>query len=174
MSSSDPTPQSLVLALNLILEPGRVLLLQRRKPPYQGCWSLPGGKVHFGETFPAAAVREGVEETGLMLAFRGLQGFATETIHARDGVPKMHFVMALCWLEPCGGELVHGDEGALQWFETAALPKPGANGFLPTDLDLIRRFHPQSVVDAAVPHYTVHETGAGYTLASITEAPASS
>ena len=42
---------------------GRVLLIQRAKPPI-GIWSLPGGHVEFGETAHAAAMRELLEETG--------------------------------------------------------------------------------------------------------------
>jgi mutator protein MutT len=41
---------------------GKVLLLKRRK---SGLWEFPGGKVEWGETPEAAAVRELREETGL-------------------------------------------------------------------------------------------------------------
>jgi acetyl-CoA carboxylase carboxyl transferase subunit beta len=44
---------------------GAVLLVQRGRPPLEGAWSLPGGKVIEGESFAAAVVREVLEETGL-------------------------------------------------------------------------------------------------------------
>jgi ADP-ribose pyrophosphatase YjhB (NUDIX family) len=44
---------------------GRVLLVQRGRPPAQGLWSVPGGKVRWGETLAAACRREVLEETGI-------------------------------------------------------------------------------------------------------------
>lgn len=42
-----------------------VLLIQRKKPPFEGCWAIPGGFVEPGETLEAAARRELWEETGV-------------------------------------------------------------------------------------------------------------
>ena len=42
-----------------------VLLIQRRHPPFQHCWALPGGYVDDGETSEQAAHRELAEETGI-------------------------------------------------------------------------------------------------------------
>ena len=44
---------------------GRVLLIQRAKPPITGAWSLPGGHVEAGEAIEDAARRELAEETGV-------------------------------------------------------------------------------------------------------------
>lgn len=44
---------------------GRILLIERGRPPAEGMWSLPGGRVEPGEGAEAAIVREVLEETGL-------------------------------------------------------------------------------------------------------------
>lgn len=45
-----------------------VLLIQRRNPPFEGRWALPGGFVEECEQVALAAPRELAEETGLHLA----------------------------------------------------------------------------------------------------------
>jgi ADP-ribose pyrophosphatase YjhB (NUDIX family) len=53
---------------------GRLLLVRRGRPPAQGRWSLPGGRVEPGETPAQAAVREVREETGLDVVVSRLVG----------------------------------------------------------------------------------------------------
>ncbi len=43
----------------------RVLLVRRRRPPYEGMWAIPGGFIRSDETLEAAATRKLEEETGL-------------------------------------------------------------------------------------------------------------
>ena len=61
--SSSPPVQS--PALSLLQQPPRYLLIRRANPPDQGQWSLPGGKIHWGESTLEAAKRELWEETNL-------------------------------------------------------------------------------------------------------------
>lgn len=42
-----------------------VLLILRRRWPFEGCWAIPGGFVEIDESLEAAASRELFEETGL-------------------------------------------------------------------------------------------------------------
>lgn len=59
---------------------GRVLVIKRKYPPYEECWSLPGGIVDEGETTSTAVLRELKEETSLWLkgAILHLTGFYDE------------------------------------------------------------------------------------------------
>ncbi len=49
-----------------------VLLIRRGRPPRQGHWSIPGGRIEPGESLHAAALRELHEETGVTAEILGL------------------------------------------------------------------------------------------------------
>lgn len=49
----------------MIVDDGRLLLVQRGRDPGRGLWAVPGGKVRLGEPMKEAARREVLEETGL-------------------------------------------------------------------------------------------------------------
>jgi 8-oxo-dGTP diphosphatase len=65
-----PHPQLAVSAA--IFRDGKILLVRRAKSPAKGFYSLPGGRVEFGETLHAALHREVDEETGLKIEIAGL------------------------------------------------------------------------------------------------------
>lgn len=57
-------PQVAVAAV--VVDEGRVLLIRRGNEPAKGRWTLPGGRVLFGERLAEAVIRELAEETGLV------------------------------------------------------------------------------------------------------------
>jgi 8-oxo-dGTP diphosphatase len=67
-------PRALAVGAVIVGEDGRVLLVQRDRPPRVGTWSLPGGRVEDAETVEAAVVREVLEETGLTVRVRAPLG----------------------------------------------------------------------------------------------------
>jgi len=58
-----------------IFRDGKVLLVRRARSPAKGFYSLPGGRVEFGESLHAALHREVDEETGLQIEITGLAGW---------------------------------------------------------------------------------------------------
>ncbi len=49
----------------VVVDGGRILLIQRDTEPNRGMWTLPGGRVEAGEAMVSAVLRELREETGL-------------------------------------------------------------------------------------------------------------
>ena len=95
------------------LRGNEVLLIKRGNPPRQGQWSLPGGRIEWGETSEAAAMRELVEETGVQARLLGLIDVVDGIMTSREtGEITRHYIMvdyAALWL---AGEPVAGDDAA--------------------------------------------------------------
>ena len=87
------------------LEPGRVLLIERRNEPHG--WALPGGFVDEGETVEAAAVREAREETGLTVTLTDLLWVYSDP--RRD---RRRHTMSTVFLGRADGEPRGGDDAA--------------------------------------------------------------
>jgi 8-oxo-dGTP diphosphatase len=99
------------------------LLQRRRRPPNEGLYNVPGGKVERHEDPYEACLREVREETGLSLSHARLR--AVLTVIARDtGTQWLLFTFVA---ERPAGDAgpITDDEGELRWVpidEVAALP----------------------------------------------------
>jgi ADP-ribose pyrophosphatase YjhB (NUDIX family) len=67
-----------------IFRDNKVLLVRRARSPAKGIYSLPGGRVEFGETLHAALHREVTEETALKIEIAGLAAWR-EVMPTADG-----------------------------------------------------------------------------------------
>jgi ADP-ribose pyrophosphatase YjhB (NUDIX family) len=69
-----PTHPQLAVSAAIFRE-GKVLLVRRARSPAKGFYSLPGGRVEFGESLHQALTREVDEETGLDIEIVALAGW---------------------------------------------------------------------------------------------------
>jgi 8-oxo-dGTP diphosphatase len=69
-----PTHPQLAVS-GAIFRDGKLLLVRRARSPGKGFYSLPGGRVEFGESLHSALHREVDEETGLKIDIVGLAGW---------------------------------------------------------------------------------------------------
>jgi 8-oxo-dGTP diphosphatase len=60
----------------VVVSAGHLLLVRRGRPPGEGAWSVPGGRVEPAETLVAAVRREVLEETGITVDPGELVGWA--------------------------------------------------------------------------------------------------
>jgi len=121
----------------MVLRDGKVLLGQRHVDPEkadselhgEGTWTMPGGKLDFGESFEGGAVRELREETGIVIQESDLEVISL----SNDIVPTAHFVTIglLCKCEPDSDiykqepQVMEPDEiTQWKWFALDELPSP--------------------------------------------------
>lgn len=96
-----------------------VLLIQRGRDPYKGCWAFPGGFLNIEESAEEGALRELQEETGITGVT--LHQFHTFTDPNRDSRERVISIAYYGVMDICE---VKGDDDAAdaRWFPTDNLP----------------------------------------------------
>jgi len=106
MSPVQPSyPQLAVSAA--IFRDGKILLVRRARSPARGFYSLPGGRVEFGETLHAALHREVAEETALKVEIVDLAAWREVMPGTGSGGHYLIMSFAARW---SAGEPVLNDE----------------------------------------------------------------
>ena len=107
MTSPVPPARPQLAVSGAIFRDGRVLVVRRARSPGKGFYSLPGGRVEFGESLHTALRREVDEETGLRIEILGLAGWR-EVLPANGG--GGHYVIMSFAARWTAGEPVLNDE----------------------------------------------------------------
>ena len=107
MTSIPPQPRPQLAVSAAVFRDGKVLIVRRARSPSKGVYSLPGGRVEFGETLQAALHREVAEETALKIEIVDLAGWR-EVVPAAEG--GGHYVIMSFAAHWQSGEVVLNEE----------------------------------------------------------------
>lgn len=113
---SAATPVKRVVTLGYLVRDGALLMLRRPRPPNEGLWSPPGGKVEADESPEECLRREWAEETGLTPGRLELTGILSQYAPGHYDV-----VMFLFRVRGATGDLKEGDGGPLEWVPVAEI-----------------------------------------------------
>lgn len=128
-----------VAVAGTIYEEARVLLIKRKKSPFQDMWAFPGGFAEMDEDIETTAIRELEEETGL-------NGVEVHQIGAfgKVGRDPRHRTITVAFLS-CLDETVevegNDDASDARWFSVHELPELAFDhaDILTQGMDLWRR-----------------------------------
>lgn len=108
--------------VSVVIRNREVLLVRRANRPDAGRWGFPGGKIEFGESIRAAAMRELFEETQVRAEVHQTYTAIDAFDRDEDGTLRQHFVLigvACRWLS---GEPRAGDDALeARWFPLKGL-----------------------------------------------------
>jgi len=93
-NTNPPFPEPMIGVGGLLVNrKNQVLLIKRDKPPAQGLWSVPGGKLEAGESLIECCRREMQEETGLEVNVLSIAAVVERRIE------NFHYVIIDFWVE---------------------------------------------------------------------------
>ena len=115
----------------MLLKEGKILLGKRNENPEkassdlkgEGTWTMPGGKIHFGERYQDAAYKEVLEETGIEIDKETLRIIGINN----DFVGDKHYVTICLLCEDFDGQATLKEPEEItewKWYEISKLPSP--------------------------------------------------
>jgi len=103
-----------------IFRDGKILLVRRAGAPARGLYSLPGGRVEFGESLHAALHREVAEETALKIEIIGLAGWR-EVLPGTGGGGGHYLIMSFAARWSSGEPVLNEELDDFRWLAPYAL-----------------------------------------------------
>jgi len=83
----------IVAVLAVVLRRDEVLIVQRAQQPNAGRWGFPGGVLELGETVAEGAMRELMEETGIVAEPAGVLNVHDAVSRDEEGRVQFHYVL---------------------------------------------------------------------------------
>jgi len=102
----------LVVVLRPVGEDTRALIVQRRQQPNAGRWGFPGGVLELGETVFQGAMRELLEETGIVAEPAGFLDIHDAITRDEEGRVQFHYTLIAVRGVWQSGEGVAADDAA--------------------------------------------------------------
>ena len=110
----------IVAVLAVVLRGEKALIVQRAQQPNAGRWGFPGGVLELGETVAEGAMRELLEETGVVAEPAGWLNVHDAVSRDADGRVQFHYVLiAVRGLWRCGEGEPADDAAACAWASRA-------------------------------------------------------
>jgi ADP-ribose pyrophosphatase YjhB (NUDIX family) len=120
-----------------IFRDGKILLVRRARSPAKGFYSLPGGRVEFGETLHAALHREVDEETALKIEIVDLAGWREVVPGTTGGGHYLIMSFAARW--NCGEVVLNDELDDFKWLAPDGLSDLKLTGGLQEVIQSARR-----------------------------------
>ena len=133
----------IVGVLAVVLRGNRALVVRRSNPPMPGRWGFPGGVLELGETVAQGAMRELLEETGVVAEAAGPLTVIDTIDRDAQGRVRYHYTLVAVIGTWRSGEGIAGDDAdEVAWLTRAEILDQGlpiAPALLPLiDLALAR------------------------------------
>src|SRR5882762_3793240 len=121
-----------------IFRDGKILLVRRARSPAKGFYSLPGGRVEFGESLHTALHREVDEETALKIEIVGLAGWR-EVVPGTGGGGGHYLIMSFAARWSCGEVVLNDELDDFKWLAPDGLSDLKLTGGLQEVIQSARR-----------------------------------
>ncbi len=116
--SASPIPA----VIAVLVHEDRALLVRRANAPDAGLWGFPGGRIEFGETVKAAAMRELLEETGIRGDAQEILTSLDILVRSDEGTLQQHYILIAVRCRWLSGLPVAGDDALeARWFPVSDL-----------------------------------------------------
>jgi 8-oxo-dGTP diphosphatase len=138
MPEASPRERPQLAVSAVIFREGKVLLLKRAKSPGHGFWSLPGGRVEFGESLHTALTREVDEEAGLKIDIVALAGWR-EVLPGAGGSGGHYLIMSFAARWVAGEPRLNDEHDDFKWAEPGQFGDLKLTGGLPEVVEAARR-----------------------------------